>query len=93
MAQPDQDPDRAKRLARVKRLLLLAIFGYLGVLAAIGLGVWGATGSVAAGLLTVLGLSLMMPWIATAGRAAHQKRNGLPVRGYWNSRPSSGGST
>lgn len=79
---PDYDPDRAARRAKIKRVLVLGIVGYLVVLVGIGLAVSGMTGSTVAGLLTTVALLFVMPWVATALRANYQKRMGLPVRGY-----------
>ena len=91
MTRPDTDPERKARLAKAKARILRGMVAYLVVLIAIGLAVWGVTGSGTAGAFTTLGLFLLMPWVATALRVSYQKRKGLPARGYWNVRPPSGG--
>lgn len=61
---------------------ILALYIAVAVVVAIVVGL--LTHSLWLGLITLLAIFAAVAMVTSALRASFQKRNGLPVRGYWN---------
>jgi hypothetical protein len=87
VSSPPNHLRRADQIAKAKISILGWLLAFLVILIATGLAVLAATGSGLAGSLTVLGLALVLPVLATALRARQHKRNGLRARSTSSRRP------